>query len=107
MDIGSADRLDLQDLQISEHSTIRTLPERAASTNSQYPLKREGTQGNRGTHRQPQSLHLLLRSFTLVSSFQSRGIHLVEVKYCRDTRPKNGFEIYKKEKEKEKEKEKG
>eukprot|EP00983_Pelagomonas_calceolata_P004107 132764-Pelagomonas_calceolata.AAC.1 len=55
-----------------------------------------GGAGDTGsTQRQPQPLQLLLRCVTLASSFQNRDIHLVEVRYCEDTRPNNQLEASK------------
>eukprot|EP00983_Pelagomonas_calceolata_P019841 626230-Pelagomonas_calceolata.AAC.1 len=46
---------------------------RVSRTNSRYSLRSRGERGRAGsTQRQPQPLHLLQRSVTLVSSFQSR-----------------------------------
>eukprot|EP00983_Pelagomonas_calceolata_P055241 1144060-Pelagomonas_calceolata.AAC.1 len=123
MDIGSADCLASQDLQIPEHSTNKILPKyifphyfpdkqrltsscpdaivipmkRVPRTNSRYPLRsRGGRVGNRehsapATASSPTSEvchpnHLLPKQ---------RHVHLVEIKYCEDTRPKNQLEASK------------
>eukprot|EP00983_Pelagomonas_calceolata_P073413 1152113-Pelagomonas_calceolata.AAC.3 len=60
-----------------------------------FHRKEERAWGNRKhfeSQRQPQPLHLLPRYVTLASSFQDEHIHLVEVKYREDTRPKNRLE---------------
>eukprot|EP00983_Pelagomonas_calceolata_P029709 930983-Pelagomonas_calceolata.AAC.1 len=49
MDIGSADRLALQNLQISEHSTNRTLPK--FSFPRRFPDKQRLTSGRPGQAR--------------------------------------------------------
>ena len=124
MDTGSADRLALQDLQIPEHATNRTLPKyifprrfpnkdrlissrpdallvvplkRAQRSNPRYELRSAGGRGgNREDSapatatpptfkaRDPSQLHP-----------DQRHIHLVEVKYCEDTRPNSQLEASK------------
>eukprot|EP00983_Pelagomonas_calceolata_P103474 1158916-Pelagomonas_calceolata.AAC.22 len=117
MDIGSAHRLTFQDLQIPEHSTNRTL--NASSlivsqtkkgsllvalmqyqlflmkgvprNNFRYPLKsRGGYKGNR-EHSAPATATPPASKARHPSQLLSkqRHIHLVEIKYCGDTRPKN------------------
>eukprot|EP00983_Pelagomonas_calceolata_P067279 1149421-Pelagomonas_calceolata.AAC.10 len=64
MDIGSADRLALQNLQIPEHSTNITLPK--------YVSLSGGAGKTGSTQRQPQPLQLLPNSVTIASLFQDR-----------------------------------
>eukprot|EP00983_Pelagomonas_calceolata_P040601 1137683-Pelagomonas_calceolata.AAC.2 len=113
MDNGSADRLPLQNLQIPGHSTNRTFPKyifprhfpdkqrltssppdailfvpmkRVPMTDSRYLLRsRGGRRGNR-EHSAPA---------TATPPTCKRHVHLVEVKYREDTRPKNQLEASK------------
>eukprot|EP00983_Pelagomonas_calceolata_P124946 1161163-Pelagomonas_calceolata.AAC.9 len=118
MDIGSADHLALQDLQISEHSTDRTLPKynlprcspgkrrhtsshpdatlfvpvkKVSRTNSWYPLRSRGRRGGKRDHSAPATVALLASKVCYPSQLfpGQRHIHLMEVKHCEDIRPKN------------------
>eukprot|EP00983_Pelagomonas_calceolata_P061219 1146730-Pelagomonas_calceolata.AAC.5 len=122
MDIG-ANCLALQNLQIPKHSTNRTLPKkifprrfpdkrrlifsrpdailvvprkRVPMTISWYPLiSREGRGGNReqSAPAPAPSASKVRHPSQLLP--QQRQIHLVEVKYCEHTRPKNQLEASK------------
>eukprot|EP00983_Pelagomonas_calceolata_P083734 1156222-Pelagomonas_calceolata.AAC.4 len=108
MDIGRADRLALQDLQILEHATNRTLPKRifprrfpdkVPRPNSRYLLRSAG--GRRGGGNREDSAPATATPPNSKARHPSqllpdqRHVHLVEVKYCEDTRPKSQLEASK------------
>jgi len=128
MDVGSADRLALQNLQIPENSTNRTIPkwlfprrfpDKSRLTSSRpdailvspVPSKARKTptiqvQQARTSGRGRRGLGELSASATAQPPMpkvryphqlnqRQRQIHLVEVKYCEDTRPGNQLEASK------------
>eukprot|EP00983_Pelagomonas_calceolata_P041058 1137881-Pelagomonas_calceolata.AAC.1 len=88
MDIGSADYLALQKLQPPKHSTTRILPT--------YIFLCGGHGGNR-EHSVPATATLHAYKVRHPSQLlpEQRHIHLVGVKYCADTRPKDQLEASK------------
>eukprot|EP00983_Pelagomonas_calceolata_P127834 1161448-Pelagomonas_calceolata.AAC.3 len=101
VDIGSADRLALQDLQIFEHSTNRPLPncsnEKSAKDQFCHPRHPLRSRGGRQRNRE----HLAPATATSPTSEachpsqlppEQRHVHLVEVKYCELIWPLNQLE---------------
>eukprot|EP00983_Pelagomonas_calceolata_P038423 1136796-Pelagomonas_calceolata.AAC.2 len=114
LDICSADRLALQDLQIPEHSTNRTLPKyifprcfpdkqrltssrpdailvvpmkRVPRMNSQFPLRSRGGRGGNREHSAPATASSPTSKVRHLSQLPPEQTHHLEVKYCEDTRP--------------------
>eukprot|EP00983_Pelagomonas_calceolata_P078316 1154231-Pelagomonas_calceolata.AAC.2 len=114
MDIGNADRLALQNLQIPEHSTNRILPnyilprhfpdkqrltssrpdaisvvpvKRVPRTNSRYLLRSKGGHWGNREHSAPATATPPTSKVRHPSQLhpEQRHVHLVEVKYCEDT----------------------
>ena len=120
MDIGSKDRLAQQDLQIPENTTNRVIPKwllppnfsdknrltcsrpdailvaaKPMNTTSAPPRQVSRMRGQRRTGRarettSPATCARSWRPHEIPKS--SRHVHLVEVKYCEDTRPNNQLE---------------
>eukprot|EP00983_Pelagomonas_calceolata_P079047 1154513-Pelagomonas_calceolata.AAC.2 len=124
IDTGSADRLALQNLQIPEHSTNRTLlkyifprrfsdkhrltssrpdailvvpMKRVPRTNSRYLLRSTGGRGGNRGHSAPATATPPTSEVRHPSQLlpDQGHVHLVDVKYCEDTRPKNQLEASK------------
>eukprot|EP00983_Pelagomonas_calceolata_P045196 1139614-Pelagomonas_calceolata.AAC.1 len=124
MDIGSADRLALQDLQIPEHSTKRSFPkyvfphrfpdkdrltysrpdailvvpiQKMPRSNSRYLLRSTGGRGGNREDSAPATATPPTSQAHHPSQLlpEQRHVHLMEVKYCEDTRSNSQLEASK------------